>query len=331
MKEKVLLIYRSDHEFSRSIEIVFDILLESNPNKFQKFKVVGTINFRSILFNLVKILSLNPKKVHITGDVHYYSVLSLFGVKTSCTIHDINHLNDLVGTKKILYFFIWILLPIIMSNTIFTISPLVQKQLLQIRNKIKIKTPIILIPNPLTFSADGEYARNPLSLAKRKYDLIQIGTAPHKQPYLAYTLARHFNLKLAIVGKIPDHQIQYFNPHPNVSFFQNLTQDELVDLYFNSKCLIFLSTAEGFGLPILEGQACGCVVLTYDIEPLNWVLGTGGILFQVGDVEGVYKWLAEALIDWNVFLEITQLGNKNVRRFSKEKFINAYCSYFEND
>ena len=44
-------------------------------------------------------------------------------------------------------------------------------------------------------------------------------------------------------------------------------------LYAQAEALLFLSTAEGFGWPIVEAQACGCVVVTTDRRPMSDVGG----------------------------------------------------------
>lgn len=41
-----------------------------------------------------------------------------------------------------------------------------------------------------------------------------------------------------------------------------ITDDELINLYSSADLFLFPSLYEGFGLPILEAQACGCSVLT---------------------------------------------------------------------
>ena len=51
--------------------------------------------------------------------------------------------------------------------------------------------------------------------------------------------------------------------------YQNVSHRQLCALYSNAIAMIFPSTHEGFGWPIIEAQACGCPVLTSDLPPMN--------------------------------------------------------------
>jgi len=48
----------------------------------------------------------------------------------------------------------------------------------------------------------------------------------------------------------------------NTSFFKNLSEEGLANVYRSSGCLIYCSIAEGFGLPIAEAAEIGCSVIT---------------------------------------------------------------------
>lgn len=52
----------------------------------------------------------------------------------------------------------------------------------------------------------------------------------------------------------------------------DITTEELVDLYSAARCLLFPSTGEGFGRPMLEALACGTPVIAFDRKPMAEVL-----------------------------------------------------------
>ena len=81
------------------------------------------------------------------------------------------------------------------------------------------------------------------------------------------------NLQLIIVG--PEFSQQSLreagcSQHADrIHYKSGITDTQLRRLYASSELLIFPSLMEGFGWPIIEAQACGCAVATYDIEPMR--------------------------------------------------------------
>jgi glycosyltransferase involved in cell wall biosynthesis len=58
-----------------------------------------------------------------------------------------------------------------------------------------------------------------------------------------------------------------------VLFFQGIDNQALQAAYSAAHAFIFPSLAEGFGWPIIEAQASGCLVLTTDAAPMNEIGG----------------------------------------------------------
>src|SRR5262249_51330887 len=58
------------------------------------------------------------------------------------------------------------------------------------------------------------------------------------------------------------------------------TKHTLEWLYSNAQGLLITSRHEGFCLPILEGQACGCPVFIPDREPMTEVAGAGAFRYD---------------------------------------------------
>jgi glycosyltransferase involved in cell wall biosynthesis len=58
-----------------------------------------------------------------------------------------------------------------------------------------------------------------------------------------------------------------------VRFLGRIDDARLAEIYSGADCFAFPSFAEGFGLPVLEAQACGCPVVTSDTTSLPEVSG----------------------------------------------------------
>lgn len=67
----------------------------------------------------------------------------------------------------------------------------------------------------------------------------------------------------------------------------NLSDEALCAVYAGAHALLFPSWCEGFGWPILEGQACGCPVVTADNTSLAEVAGDGAIIVAGNNTEGI--------------------------------------------
>ncbi len=65
---------------------------------------------------------------------------------------------------------------------------------------------------------------------------------------------------------------------------QNVTRAELAALYWAAGVVLVPSAAEGFGLPVIEGLACGAVVVASDIPALREAGGPAAIYAPVGNV-----------------------------------------------
>ena len=84
-------------------------------------------------------------------------------------------------------------------------------------------------------------------------------------------------LPLWMVGAPPDEHLraaaQRLDPRGTVLFLSGLTDNQLCAAYSSARLLLFPSLAEGFGWPVAEAMACGCLVLTTDQAPMSEVGG----------------------------------------------------------
>jgi glycosyltransferase involved in cell wall biosynthesis len=69
----------------------------------------------------------------------------------------------------------------------------------------------------------------------------------------------------------------------------------LVQLYQKARCLFFPSLYEGFGLPILEGLACGLPVASANTSSLPEVAADFAFYFDPYDIDGMAQALYQAL------------------------------------
>ena len=95
-----------------------------------------------------------------------------------------------------------------------------------------------------------------------------------------------------------------------------LSISELELLYNSAQLLLYPSLYEGFGLPILDAQACGCPVVTSNVSAMPEVARKGAILVDPYSTEDIIRGISEVR---EVREKLIKRGLENVKRFSWEK------------
>lgn len=112
--------------------------------------------------------------------------------------------------------------------------------------------------------------------------------------------------------------------------FQGYVPDErLPALYSGAIALVFPSLFEGFGLPILEAQACGCPVITSKISSMPEVAGKGAILVDPLSVDDIVEGMSR-IMNKELRIKLIRQGLENIKRFSWEKCADQTLKVFEN-
>ncbi|MBA6381220.1 MULTISPECIES: glycosyltransferase family 1 protein [unclassified Colwellia] len=86
-----------------------------------------------------------------------------------------------------------------------------------------------------------------------------------------------------------------------ITFLDSVSENELADLYQNSKIFISPSLYEGFGMPILEAYAYGCKVICSDIFVFHEVLGSKATYFNAEEVSSISRTIEESLSSFSNF------------------------------
>lgn len=95
--------------------------------------------------------------------------------------------------------------------------------------------------------------------------------------------------------------------------------DELPLWYNAATVFVYPSLYEGFGMPVLEAQACGTPVLTSDRSALPEAAGEGALLVDPWDVEVLAEGLRQLLGDETLRMTLRQSGLAHASRFDWRK------------
>ncbi len=94
--------------------------------------------------------------------------------------------------------------------------------------------------------------------------------------------------------------------------------EELIWLYRHARGFIFPSLYEGFGIPPLEAQACGCPVASSNTSSLPEVLGDSALYFDPTDSSSMIA-AFDLLQDPATAARLVQAGTLNTTRFSWQR------------
>ena len=114
-----------------------------------------------------------------------------------------------------------------------------------------------------------------------------------------------------------------------VKFLGYVPDRDLPKLYKGAIALVFPSLFEGFGLPILEAQACSCPVITSNLSSMPEVAGQGAILINPYNIEDITNAMIRVR-EKALRVKLIKQGLQNVKRFNWEKCAKETLKVLEN-
>ena len=94
---------------------------------------------------------------------------------------------------------------------------------------------------------------------------------------------------------------------------------DLAAIYNGAKAFIYASLRESFGIPLLEGMACGTPVITSNISAIPEVAGCEAILVNPFNEQEITNQLIKIETDENYRIQQIEYGLKRVTQFSWEQ------------
>ena len=104
-----------------------------------------------------------------------------------------------------------------------------------------------------------------------------------------------------------------------VVHLQDVQDEALRALYHAAGALLTPSLYEGFGLPALEAQLCGCPAVVSDRGSLPEIVGPQGLILDLADEEGWVETVLRVLRDPDFRQEAIAVGRRQAQQFSWER------------
>jgi glycosyltransferase involved in cell wall biosynthesis len=104
------------------------------------------------------------------------------------------------------------------------------------------------------------------------------------------------------------------------------TSEVIGALYSRAQALVFPSLYEGFGLPIIEAQACGCPVFTSNRAPMTEIGGEAAVYFDPEQPQQAARVLQD---NWSFLPALREKGLLNARRFTPQHMLDGYLAAYQ--
>lgn len=259
---------------------------------------------------------------HQTGDIHY-AVLGVRRQPVVLTIHDLRFIEEASGLKRWLFGWLWLRLPCRRADRVTVISAFTRDRLLAVCPGVSAK--VCVIPNCVA----SDFIPVAKTWPSSKPQLLQVGTTDNKNLTRVVEACAGLPIKLRILGKLNPAQREHLDRSGlDYESCADLAKPQVVALYAVSDLVVFASTYEGFGLPILEAQATGRPVLTSDLSPMKDVAGEGALLVDPFSVEAIRAGLVRLLHDAALREHLIAAGFRNARQYSAATVALQYANLY---
>lgn len=323
----ILLLMRAEAPAYYSIERLFEALVPPLSTNFEIRVVRVPCQSRGILRcmrNLVFTARQRADIIHVTGDIHYCA-LAIRRQSCVLTIHDFCPLDRLKGVRKRIFSTLWYSLPLHWAPHVTVISEETRRQLERYFPAIAGK--IEVIPNCVDRAFKQNYRTARTCTGELR--VLQVGTGTNKNLERVAAAASGLPLRLRIIGPLSDRQRSLLRSLDlDWTSAQQLSGDEVVKEYRDSDLLVFASTYEGFGLPIVEAQAIGLPVITSNLAPMIEVAGDAALFVDPCDEKEIRAALEQILRSPDLARRLSDQGRRNAERFDAKVIADRYGNVY---
>lgn len=304
-------------------------------NLYKNIKVIYIKKSSKIFWDYLKIL---PYFLKVKLDVVFYPkniipfTHTVFNFKKINIVHDLAHFDKNLSEYKFfdsLYMRFFMKQSCIIANKVVTVSEATKKDVVNILKVLPQKITVI------HEGVDEKYKpEKNILFIKRTFLKYKV-----QFPFMFYcgslsprkNILRMLNAFNEIKDKIPhniylaggeswhDKEVREYIKNKlsdRVFFIGYISEDELICFYSSASIYLYPSLYEGFGLPILEAQACGCPVLTSDKTSCPEIAGDCAVIINPYEIEDIKNGILKVIQDNDYREEIIKEGLLNVKKYS---------------
>lgn len=272
------------------------------------------------LYNLLESRRRQGDVNHIVGDIHYVSYLMRKN-RTILTVHDCGFEQRSSWLRRTLIKWLWIRIPVARVRLVTTVSEFTRSRVIAHSSCDPTRVRVVhtcisprFAPSPKTFRTDWPV-------------ILQVGTRPNKNLERVIQALKGIQCELHIVGELTLFQRAALasTAYRNSS---HLSEPELCAAYREADIVVFASTYEGFGMPIVEAQSIGRPVVTSDCASMPEIAGDAACLVDPYDVNSIRDGIHRVLSNSSYRDDLVRRGFINVKRFSPDVIAAQYLQIY---
>lgn len=261
---------------------------------------------------------------HITGEVHFLNLL-MRKRTVVLTVHDCRFLERKQGWQRVLIKWLYLDLPIRRAQYVTTVSESTRQDILRHTTCRPEKIKVIPV------AVDSMYRPFPKTFNPDKPVVLQVGTGENKNLLRLIEALAGIPCHLSIVGKLNERQkaaLQHYGVEYSNSY--DLSPAEMLAKYQDCDLVTFVSTFEGFGMPIIEANSVERVVITSNISSMPETAADAALLVDPFDVASIRKGLVRVCSDAQLRQRLIAAGRKNKLRFHPGAIARQYYELYRS-
>jgi len=260
--------------------------------------------------------------VHITGDIQF-AALARRRANTVLTVLDCGFLDNASPRARAVYERAWMRWPARHAARIVAISAFTADQVAQYARVPRESIDVIDI------SVDDAFVPAPPASHVGPPVVLCFAKTPNKNFARSIEALRGLDVQLHVVNNMtPENEADLVENGLSYTNSAELDDDAMHAAYEQADLVLFPSTYEGFGMPIVEAQATGRPVVTSNRSPMTGTAGEGACLVDPEDAASIRAGVEHVLADATYRAELIRKGLENRERFRPQRAAEAYARLY---
>ena len=248
--------------------------------------------------------------IHITGDINFAAIGRRSGT-TVLTIHDLGMLDEGNTLARWVKRKFWLDWPLLSCDRLIAVSQRTKDDILE-RTRYPADR-ISVIPSVISPTFHARPSEPDHDIPR----ILHIGLADNKNLDRHAAALSGMDVHLRIIGEPSMEQHAMLkNQGISYSHASKLSEAEIQTEYELADLLLFCSTLEGYGMPIIEAQTVGVPVVTSRRAPMDQTSGGGALLADPTDAADIRLAVERGLNNLELRRELIKKGRANAERCS---------------